>query len=243
MGGDTGRRVLGIGSAAAVMLAAVLVVGPVLVPGEEPPRHPQVVRPEPQPPIVAEADVFRTEPAALAVPPAEERPRPGRARTLASYRSLRAYPGAPPRIPHELTADEFRLARCGTCHARGGWSERFGAYAPVTPHPELTSCLQCHVTDGPAPDFVALDWVAAAWPEVDGRALEGSPPWIPHGFEMRADCLACHGGPAAVAEVRTTHPERANCRQCHVPASSEDASAGEVFTRPLDRGPGPGGDR
>ena len=52
--------------------------------------------------------------------------------------------------------------------------------------------------------------------------------------------MACHGGPAAVEEIRTTHPERGNCRQCHVPAVTEE----EVFTRPLDAGrPSTGGDR
>ena len=39
-------------------------------------------------------------------------------------------------------------------------------------------------------------------PEIDGAALPGSPPPIPHDLQMRSNCLACHAGPAAVREVR-----------------------------------------
>jgi hypothetical protein len=37
---------------------------------------------------------------------------------------------------------------------------------------------------------------------------------------MRENCAACHTGPAAREEIRTTHPERIRCRQCHVPVGS-----------------------
>jgi cytochrome c-type protein NapB len=47
--------------------------------------------------------------------------------------------------------------------------------------------------------------------------MPGAPPPIPHSPDMRGNCVACHAGPGAVAEIRTPHPERANCRQCHVP--------------------------
>jgi cytochrome c-type protein NapB len=176
------------------------------------------------------------------------------------FRTLRAYPGAPPRIPHGLTPEEFRGTECKACHERGGWVGRFSAYAPVTPHPELEACLQCHVPDdrvvGIAPSFgsfestcrqchrpgqavpvfVATSWRPAPWPAMNRRAMPGSPPAIPHGLELRGNCLACHMGAAAVEEIRTDHPERASCRQCHVPVA-EDA----VFARPRDdsaRSPG-----
>jgi cytochrome c-type protein NapB len=45
--------------------------------------------------------------------------------------------------------------------------------------------------------------------------MPGSPPPIPHALQMRENCRACHAGPGAVAELRTTHPERVTCRQCH----------------------------
>jgi nitrate reductase (cytochrome), electron transfer subunit len=188
-------------------------------------------------PIAAEADVFRTSPPDLDDAPSR---RPAHGRSLATFRALRAYPGAPPRIPHGLTADEFRTTACRTCHERGGYVPRFDAYAPVTPHPELADCLQCHTGDadlvgtalpGAAVDGVcrqchtpgvrralpALDWRAAPWPEL-ARATNTPPP-IPHDLTLRGNCVACHAGPGAVAELRTTHPERADCRQCHLHAA------------------------
>ena len=192
-------------------------------------------------PIAAEANVFRAKWGVVAAEP-DERARPGaRLRSLAFYRRLRAYPGAPPRVPHGLTEEEYRTQRCKVCHERGGYVARFGAYAPVTPHPEFGECLQCHVPeamsvgvaqpdrtgdvvcrqchvdpDRKPPSLVSLDWVPLAWPALDTRAFPGGPPVTPHYLQLRGDCLACHAGPAAVRELRTRHPERSNCRQCHV---------------------------
>lgn len=161
-------------------------------------------------------------------------------RTLATFRTLRPYPGAPPRIPHGLTADEFRATRCRTCHERGGYSARFESYAPITPHPELMDCMQCHVADdavvgialpddtpdalchqcharGATPQSRTLRaWHTAPWPQIGQPSLEGAPPEIPHDLHMRRKCSACHAGPGAVAEIRTDHPERMNCLQCHL---------------------------
>jgi cytochrome c-type protein NapB len=212
-------------------------------------------------PIAAEADVFRTHAGVLAIDPGSEPRRSAHPRTLATYRSLRAYPGAPPRVPHGLTPEEFQTGGCNTCHQRGGYSQRFGAYVPITPHPEMGACLQCHVGDGelmaialPTTDPSArcrqchnpgaarwteasVDWKTLPWPQVARDAPEGQPPPIPHSLEFRGNCLACHAGPAGVQEIRTTHPERASCRQCHV--AVEDA--GDTFVRPrqlADRGEG-----
>ena len=52
------------------------------------------------------------------------------------------------------------------------------------------------------------------------RATPGAPPRIPHRVLMRENCLACHDGPGAREAVRTDHPERSRCRQCHVPVES-----------------------
>ncbi len=232
MSEDTRRRILGIGSAIVLMLAAVLILGPALPPEGEAIPHPPAVRAEPQNPIPAEADVFATDARGLAVAPAAEASRPARRRTLAAARTLRAYPGAPPRIPHELAPDEFRLTECSTCHERGGYAPRFRAYTPVTPHPRYENCLQCHVASETAGTFVGLDWRPAAWPPLGERAMEGAPPRIPHDLQLRGNCLACHGGPGAVEEIRTTHPERVNCRQCHVPSDPE--AIAPVFTRPME---------
>jgi nitrate reductase cytochrome c-type subunit len=254
------RRVLAIGTSALAMTVLVLWVGRRLVQTAAPRADGSTEIASMGAPIAAEADVFRLTPADLAVPPDAERRPTAHPRTMAMYRSARAYPGAPPRIPHGLTREELLSGTCNSCHERGGYAPRFGLYAPVTPHPQYGQCLQCHVPDAelvglPLPDgsrsstcrqchvlegtaqtFVGTRWQTTVWPELDQRALPGSPPSIPHDLQMRGNCLACHAGPGAVAEIRTTHPERASCRSCHVPAPVEDRSA---FTRPLDGGASP----
>ena len=206
-------------------------------------------------PVFAEAEVFRTRPGMLAIDPTPDRRRAAHPRSLATYRSLRAYPGAPPRIPHGLTPAEALRGGCNTCHERGGFSQRFGAYVPLTPHPEMGACLQCHVGDAklmptplPGPDPSArcrqchaagatlwrdtANWRPLAWPALaEVRGADAPPPPIPHSLELRGNCLACHTAPSGVAEIRTDHPERANCRQCHV---ETNPVAGE-FTRPVLR--------
>jgi nitrate reductase (cytochrome), electron transfer subunit len=203
--------------------------------------------------IAAEAQVFRTRPGTMAIEPATRRERAAHPRTLKTFRYLRAYPGAPPRIPHGFTPTEFRTGACQTCHERGGYSRRFAAYVPVTPHPEMGICLQCHALDeavtgislpssdpnsrcaqchgmggSPPPYDTALQWRTTSWPQLSRRTPDRGPPPIPHGVQGRANCLPCHAGPGAVAEIRTTHPERADCRQCHI---AIEIHAGD-FTRP-----------
>ena len=248
-------RVVGIGSMIALMVALVLLTGPRLFPPRpgflEAPD--QVLVPAAKP-IASEAEVFRTRPAQFgAAPDPELRVRAHR-RTLTVHHHLRAFPGAPPRIPHGLTEQEFKGGRCNTCHERGGFVERFATYAPLTPHPEMGQCLQCHVADDrlvglpvsldpgtpvcaqchvlsaitdPPPQFVAIDWPEPRWLELGQVAFPGAPPLIPHPVQTRGNCVACHAGMGSVHEIRTTHPERANCRQCHVPADGDT----EAFVR------------
>jgi len=214
----------------------------------------------PDQPIRAEAEVFRTYAGVLAIPPTGERQRDAHPRTLARFRFVRAYPGAPPRIPHGFTADEFRTGACNTCHRRGGYSLRFDAYVPVTPHPDMPACLQCHVgrdeITGVAlpsldPSTICrqchapgaarwaeglLDWRPLAWPSPAAPArLGGAPPPISHDLFFRGNCLACHSGPSAVAEIRTTHPDWIDCRGCHV---APDPAVGE-YVRPMSNAPVP----
>lgn len=191
-------------------------------------------------PIPWEALVFRSAPGAFALEPMSPRRVTAHPRSLSTYRALRAFPGAPPRVPHGLTIEEIRAMGCRTCHDRGGYSPRFGAYTPVTPHPEQGSCLQCHLMDEhlvgtPLPtagetetcrqchDLNRLsisqprsNWQPAVWPRVGIRTIDSAPPAVPHDLQTRGNCLACHMGPHAVAEIRVSHPERANCRQCHL---------------------------
>ena len=64
--------------------------------------------------------------------------------------------------------------------------------------------------------FQEIDWKPLDPPKIGRSALGGSPPPIPHSLQLRENCLACHGGAAAVRGIRSSHPERINCRQCHV---------------------------
>lgn len=152
-------------------------------------------------------------------------------RTMATFSSRRAYPGAPPYIPHPLAdATSYGGQTCLACHADGGWVEKLKAFAPVTPHPDLINCMQCHVGDTGAALFRQSTFVRPAAPATGQAALPGSPPAIPHSLQLRDNCLACHAGPGAVRELRVTHPERSNCRQCH--------AIGAVPAPPFDRGRG-----
>ena len=143
-------------------------------------------------------------------------------RTLASFYALRAYEGAPPFIPHEIEEDrDMGGEHCLTCHENGGYAPKFNAYTPVTPHPDLINCRQCHNPGRVDGTFKGSTFVPIEKPSLNATALSGSPPAIPHQLRMRENCLACHAGPGAAKEIRTTHPERINCRQCHA-VTSED---------------------
>ena len=142
-------------------------------------------------------------------------------RHLSAYYARRAYPGAPPFIPHPVDQDmgtTFKV--CSSCHAEGGYVPPLAAYAPLTPHPEYANCRQCHVSQTNAPLFAETEWQTVEPPVLGRSALPGGPPPMPHGLQMRENCSACHTGPASPPEIRTSHPERVYCRQCHVPATT-----------------------
>jgi cytochrome c-type protein NapB len=134
----------------------------------------------------------------------------------------RAYDGAPPTIPHDAA-----IGACATCHDADGTAIAGVGVAPASPHPVETMagamqrCRQCHVPVATGALLVASRFTGLAqgpWP--GSRAMPGAPPTIPHTLLLRGECLSCHAGPGARAEVRTTHPERVRCRQCHVPEAS-----------------------
>ncbi|HEX9564208.1 MAG TPA: hypothetical protein VF981_09560 [Gemmatimonadaceae bacterium] len=254
------QRVLLIGIAVAAMAGMLYSMQRASVaPGaEETGMAVEVIPVEAGEPIASESEVFRTRPGLQALASDTRRRPDAHPRNLATYRLLRSYPGAPPRVPHGLTGTEYRTNRCNTCHERGGFSPRFNAYAPVNPHPQWRECLQCHATDDllvgvPFPEVspndacrqchvgiparfeeAGLDWHAAPWPRV---RRGGVVPVIPHDVTLRGNCLACHMGPGAVSEIRITHPERSNCRQCHV---ADPGDAG-TFVRPPSEVVGTGG--
>lgn len=137
-------------------------------------------------------------------------------RDIKTYYERRAYAGAPPYIPHEVAPDMQREGSCLACHRHGGYAPEFKQFAPATPHPHLTACQQCHVTRETDDLFRGSEFRQAAKPELEQRALPGSPNPVPHGLHMRENCASCHGGPTAPPEIRTDHPERPGCLQCHV---------------------------
>ncbi|MFK7825761.1 MAG: hypothetical protein AB8G05_16530 [Oligoflexales bacterium] len=137
-------------------------------------------------------------------------------RTLENFYELRAYSGAPPVIPHSIVKDKSLTGdSCLGCHEFGGYAPRFAAYTPVVPHPEKKNCRQCHNPINEDTLFKSTEWVKHSGQRGHAK-LPGSPLIVPHRLQMRENCLSCHSGPAAVAEIRTSHPERLNCLQCHV---------------------------
>jgi cytochrome c-type protein NapB len=146
-------------------------------------------------------------------------PAPAVARSTVERANGRAYDGAPPAIPHDAS-----IGTCATCHDSDGTVIDGVGIAPASPHGdaaadgEMRRCRQCHVprlTQSPlvASRFTGLP--QGAWR--GQRDTPAAPPTIPHTLQLREQCIACHAGPAARAEIRTTHPERTRCRQCHVP--------------------------
>lgn len=129
----------------------------------------------------------------------------------------RAYPGAPPVIPHPPLS-----GACTTCHSGTGMRVPQIGFAPPNPHtrtPGLSAhsrCRQCHAfarTDGL---FQENLFAASTELRRGSRAHPYAPPTIPHSHFLREDCLTCHAGPAARPEFRCSHPDRVRCAQCHV---------------------------
>lgn len=149
------------------------------------------------------------------------------------YYKRRAYHGAPPQIPHKIFSKKgIGGNSCLQCHENGGFAEEFNAYTPVTPHPELISCRQCHVPVNTQKVFAAgSNWVKEAPPSLDNRALVSSPPTIPHGLQNRKDCLSCHAGSGGLVDIRSTHTERVNCLQCHVPNTAKIEGVSTTWKR------------
>ncbi len=141
----------------------------------------------------------------------------------------RAYDGAPPVAPHE----NFGMS-CVQCHNAQGMEVPDVGFAPPSPH-ELTAgmsatsrCTQCHVFPKTTDVFAENSFVGIRQDLRRGRRLnEMAPPVMPHKLLMRENCSACHAGPAAREAIRTSHPERARCSQCHVPQETTEVFRSE----------------
>ncbi len=174
--------------------------------------------------------------AACAGPPADRVAVPGAEgalKTAALERAeRRAYDGAPPIVPHE----NFRMT-CIECHNLEGMEVEGVGFAPPSPHAlpalpasgatstagmsAMSRCRQCHVFSLTDDVFQGNAFAGLRQDLRHGAQLNPfAPPTLPHKAFMRENCTACHSGPAAREEIRTDHPERSRCRQCHVPVET-----------------------
>lgn len=138
----------------------------------------------------------------------------------------RAYEGAPPTVPHPIREQGYN--DCMACHGQG--LEINGKIATPISHDYMTNCTQCHAPgEGSIPaaddryDELPLDNAFAGldrWGPAD-RAHDGAPPTNPHPTHMREDCTSCHGTVARPG-LRTTHPYKTQCTQCHAPSATLD---------------------
>ena len=167
------------------------------------------------PPIVRPGPTKSSEPPEMTAQALEER------------REHRAYEGAPPTVPHPVA--ETGATECMACHGDGLRIDGERLATPMS-HEYMTNCTQCHVPEAPGlaiPDArydeLPVDNAFAGlerWGEGD-RAYPGAPPTSPHPTNMREDCMSCHGTVARPG-LRTTHPWKTQCTQCHAPSATLD---------------------
>lgn len=150
-----------------------------------------------------------------------------RVKSLEARRERRAYAGAPPVVPHPI--EEREALACLSCHKTG--SLVGGLRAPMMSHEEFSMCVQCHAPmREEAPSVQARGSVggqntfAGVMEGGPGEiAWSGAPPTIPHSMFMREQCNSCHG-PYGAQGLRTPHPVRSSCTQCHAPAAPFEQS-------------------
>lgn len=142
-----------------------------------------------------------------------------KAAALAMRSRNRAFNGAPPTIPHPI--EQLSDASCVACHTQG--IKLASLRIPQMSHNFLTNCTQCHVESAPqhmtAVQFRENSFAGLPAPDEGPRSFAGAPPQIPHSTWMRSDCMSCHGY-AGLQGIRTTHPWRQNCQQCHAPSAT-----------------------
>lgn len=152
----------------------------------------------------------------------------------------RAFDGAPPTVPHPIM--QTGRPDCLVCHRTG--LKIHGRTASAVSHHEMQNCTQCHTScKRQAPDS-GRTWPEENIPWKNGfagkiskasgpRAFAIGPPQIPHPTFMREKCDSCHGLNGNLS-MRSTHPNRLNCEQCHVGAASDDQRV-TLFLPAVDR--------
>lgn len=150
-----------------------------------------------------------------------------RTAALEQRAARRAYDGAPPVVPHLIAQDS--AAACLACHGPGLIIK--DRVASKISHPAYTSCTQCHVPAVgpriPVQETALLEpittnqFVGLNAPLKGTRAWPKAPPTVPHSTLMRSDCNSCHG-PQGLFGLRTPHPDRQACVQCHAPGAEMD---------------------
>ena len=130
--------------------------------------------------------------------------------------SPRPYVDRPPSpVPH----DNYGFA-CVKCHTHEGKEVRgIGRVTPL-PHRDprlLDRCQMCHVYEISETTFAESDFVPFVPPPRPAPVPTGEPNVIPHRMLLHGNCIACHTGDGVGSAPVTDHPERTNCRQCHVP--------------------------
>jgi len=144
----------------------------------------------------------------------------------------RAYAGAPPTIPHAV--QQKNPAACLACHGEG--AEIAGKQAPAMSHKSYSMCTQCHAMEREEHAFVTTlgsypeehGFVGAQEVETGARYHDGAPPQIPHSVFMRENCSSCHGVHGDLG-MKSTHPERQNCKQCHAAAAEHEPAGPPLF--------------
>jgi len=144
--------------------------------------------------------------------------------SVARRGELRAFDGAPPLIPHDITQRGF--PSCTACHVDGLVLD--GRTSPAMSHESMANCTQCHVmSERPVPGEALTGGppLVNAFRGIDRsgrgeRAWVGAPPTIPHTTHMRDRCESCHG--VLATGIRTSHACQQNCRQCHTPSAGLD---------------------
>ncbi|MEZ4220413.1 MAG: nitrate reductase cytochrome c-type subunit [Polyangiaceae bacterium] len=140
----------------------------------------------------------------------------------AKRRAARSFDGAPPVIPHAI--DQRAIPDCLVCHETGATIA--GRIAAPMSHRRYDNCVQCHVVGEapePLPPAPVVENSFEPWraPTVGVRAIIGAPPAIPHSTHMRENCSSCHGA-LGTSGIRTSHPYRQSCPQCHASSAELD---------------------